>query len=161
MAVIVCRFSASLSVLVNYEEATTSTAYSLFDRIESLASLTLKVVWYPVICFLFSHPTHPTLAVLDGLVGCEVHLFAGKACCPSDVLAESSIDLCLVSAAAMSLSLEPGYDIRVESQRDLLLHRPIENSAPGIRPVENLRGVSRIDLVVWQNLQGPYLRLNI
>ena len=77
------------------------------------------------------------------------------------MLAERSIDVRLVSATATSLGLEPGYDVRVEPQRNLLLYRPVEDSAPGVGPIENLRGVGRVDLVVGQSLQRPYLRLNV
>ena len=80
---------------------------------------------------------------------------------PPDVLTERSIDVRLVSATATSLGLKPGYDVRVEPQRNLLLYRPVEDSAPGVGPVENLRGVGRVDPVVWQSLQRPHLRLDV
>ena len=68
------------------------------------------------------------------------------------MVAERSIDVRLVSATATSLGLEPGYDVRVEPQRNLLLYRPVEDSAPGVGPIENLRDVGRVDLVVCK---GP------
>jgi len=77
------------------------------------------------------------------------------------MLAECSIDVCLVAATITSVRLEPGDDVRVDPQRNLLLHRPVEDSAPGIGPVKNLRGISCVDLVVGQSLQRPYLRLNV
>ena len=73
-----------------------------------------------------------------------------------DVLAEGTIDVRLVSTSA-GLGLEPCNDVCVDPQRNLLLHRPIEDSAPGVGPVDNFRGVGRVDLVVGQNFQRPYL----
>ena len=75
------------------------------------------------------------------------------------MLTERSVDVRLVSATATSMGLEPGYDVRVEPQRNLLFDRPVEDTAPGVGPVENLRGVGRVDPVVGQSLQRPYLRL--
>ena len=77
-----------------------------------------------------------------------------------DVLAEGAIDVRLVSTSA-GLGLEPCNDVCVDSQRNLLLHRPIEDSAPGVGPVDNFRGVGRVDLVVGQSFQRPNLRLNV
>ena len=71
---------------------------------------------------------------------------------PLDVLAERSIDVRLVSLAVTSTGLEPGDDVRVDPQRNLLLYRPVEDPAPGVGPVENLRGVGRVDLVFRQSL---------
>ena len=64
------------------------------------------------------------------------------------------------SAIATSSSLEPGYDVRVEPQRNLLLHMPVEDPAPCVEPVEILRGFGHVNPVVGQSLQRPYLRLN-
>ena len=66
------------------------------------------------------------------------------------MLTEGPIDVRLVAATITSVGLEPGNDVRVEPQRNLLRHRPVENSAPGIGPIENLRGIGRVDLVVGQ-----------
>ena len=52
------------------------------------------------------------------------------------MLAEGSVDVRLISTTATSLSLEPGDDVRVQSERDLLLDRPIEDPALGVGPVE-------------------------
>ena len=52
-------------------------------------------------------------------------------------------------------------DIFVLHSRSLLLSRPIEDPAPGVGPVENLRGVGSVDLVLRQSLQPPYLLLNV
>ena len=64
-----------------------------------------------------------------------------------------------VAATITSVGLEPGDDVRVDPQRNLLLHRPVEDSAPGIGPVKNLQGIGRVDLVVGQSLQRLNLRL--
>ena len=77
-----------------------------------------------------------------------------------EVLAEGGIDVRLVSSS-VGLGLELCNDVCVDPQRNLLLHRPIEDSAPGVGPVDNFRGVGRVDLVVGQNFQRPYLRLNV
>ena len=77
------------------------------------------------------------------------------------MFAEHTIDLRLVSPAVAITGLEPGDDIRVQPQRNLLLHRPIEDPAPRIGPVENLRRVGGIDLVLRQCLERPYLLLNV
>jgi hypothetical protein len=44
---------------------------------------------------------------------------------------------------------------------NLLVYGPVEDPAPGFEPVENLRGVGGVDLVLRQSLQGPYLLLNV
>ena len=77
------------------------------------------------------------------------------------MLTERSIDVRLVPATVTSMGPEPGYDVCVNPQRNLLLYRPVEDTAPGVGPVENLRGVGRVDLVVGQSLHRPYLRLNV
>ena len=55
---------------------------------------------------------------------------------PLDVFTERSIDVRLVFATSTSMGLEPGYDVRVKPQRNLLLRRPVEDPAPGVGPVE-------------------------
>ena len=65
---------------------------------------------------------------------------------PLDVLTERPVDVRLVAAAVTSVGLEPGYDVRVEPDRNLPLHRSVEYLAPGIGPVENLRRIGRVDL---------------
>ena len=67
-----------------------------------------------------------------------------------DVIAECPIDVCLVSATVTGMGLEPGDDVCVEPQRDLLFNGPVEDAAPGVRPVEDLRSVARVDLIVGQ-----------
>ena len=80
---------------------------------------------------------------------------------PLNMLAKSRVDVRLVSASITSASPEPGYDVRIKPQCDLLLHGAIEYTSPGIRPVENLRGLGRVDLVPRQSIQRPYLLLNV
>ena len=46
------------------------------------------------------------------------------------------------------MSLEPGHHVRIQPKGNLLLHGPVEHAALGIRPIENLRNVGRVDLVV-------------
>ncbi len=75
------------------------------------------------------------------------------------MLAECAIDVRLVAATITSVGLEPGDDVRVDPQRNPLLHRLVEDSASGVGPIENLRGIGHIDLVVGQSLQRPNLRL--
>ena len=67
---------------------------------------------------------------------------------PLNMLAKSRVDVCLVSATVTSASPEPGYDVRIKPECDLLLHGAIEYTSPGIRPVEDLRGVGHVDLVL-------------
>ena len=52
------------------------------------------------------------------------------------MVAERLIDERLVPAAIGSAGLEPGYDVRVQPQRDLLLHWPVEHAPPGIGPAD-------------------------
>ncbi len=78
---------------------------------------------------------------------------------PLDMLTECSFDVRLVAATIAGSGLEPGDDVRVDPQRNLLLHRPVEDSAPGVGPIENLRNIGRVDLVVGQSLQRLNLRL--
>ena len=101
----------------------------------------------------------------DGLLNCVMfnsrrsqnEVVLGGTGHPLDVLAERSIDVRLVSPAVTSTGLEPGDDVRVDPQRNLLLYGPVEDPAPGVGPVENLRGAGRVDLVLRQSLQRPYL----
>lgn len=80
---------------------------------------------------------------------------------PVDVLAERPVYVRLVSATVTSMTFEPRDDVRVEPDRNLLLHRPVENPAPRVRPVEYLWSIRRVDLVVVESLQRPHLLLNI
>ena len=50
---------------------------------------------------------------------------------------------------------------RVQPQRDLLLDGTVEDSTPGVGPVEDLRRVGGVYPVFRQSLQCPYLFLNI
>ena len=63
------------------------------------------------------------------------------------------MDVRLVAATIAGSGLELGDDVRVDPQLNLLLHRPVEDSAPGVGPIKNLRGIGRVDLVVGQSLQ--------
>ena len=78
-----------------------------------------------------------------------------------DVFSEGYVDVRLVSATAAGLGLEPGYDVRIEPQRNLLLYRAVEDSSPGVGPVQNLRSIGCIDLMVSQSLQRLYLLLYV
>ena len=77
------------------------------------------------------------------------------------MIAKGYIDVRLVPATADSLGFEPSYDVCVQPQRNLLFYRPVEDSAPGVGPVENLRCIGCVDLVVRQTLQRLYLLLNV
>src|SRR4051812_46203898 len=52
---------------------------------------------------------------------------------PLYILAQRSIDACLVALADLRLLLEPGDDIGVEAQRQLLLDGPVEEATFGAR----------------------------
>lgn len=64
--------------------------------------------------------------------------------------AQSAVDVGLVAAAALGASPEPCDDVRVETQRDLLLDRTVEDPAPGVRPVKQFGDVARVELIVGQ-----------
>jgi hypothetical protein len=57
------------------------------------------------------------------------------------VLAQHSIDACLISLIGARVALEPSHDIGIEPQGQLLFDRPIEQAAPGPGPVKKLRRV--------------------
>ncbi len=67
------------------------------------------------------------------------------------MLTERSVDVRLVSVAVTSMGLEPGDDVRVEPQRNLLFDRPVEDTTPSVGPVENLRGFGCVNLIVGQS----------
>ena len=51
---------------------------------------------------------------------------------------QSTIDVGLVATPSGSPFLEPGHDVSVQPQGDLLLDRPVEIGAAGVGPVQNL-----------------------
>ena len=60
-----------------------------------------------------------------------------------DVLTESAIYVRLVAAPAASTSLEPGNDVCINPERNLLLHRTIEDPPPGVGPVEKFSLITK------------------
>ena len=62
------------------------------------------------------------------------------------------VDVRLISTAAASPLLEPGHDICIQPERDLLLYRTVEHVSFRFRPVEDFRDVGRIDLLIWRFL---------
>src|SRR4051794_40767586 len=72
------------------------------------------------------------------------------ACLPLNVFAQCSIDPCLITFIGFRVALEPGDDIGVQAECQLLLDRSIEQPTRGAGPVENLRRVRRIDDAIGQ-----------
>ena len=77
----------------------------------------------------------------------------------ADVVSESGVDVGLVAAPVALVGLEPGDDIRVQAQGDLLLHRPVEHTSFGVRPVEDFGDIVSVDFVL--GLVGQRLNLGL
>jgi hypothetical protein len=77
---------------------------------------------------------------------------------PLHVLAQRPIDACLIALAGFRVALEPGDDIGVEPKCQLLFDRSIEDPTLGARPVEEFRGVRRINSAIGQRNQRLQFR---
>jgi hypothetical protein len=75
---------------------------------------------------------------------------ATSACLPLHVLAQCSIDTCLITLIGRRVTLEPGDHIGVQAERQLLLDGPIEQATLGAGPVEKFRRVRRVDSAIGQ-----------
>jgi len=75
--------------------------------------------------------------------------------------AQRAVDVGLVASSSAGVALEPGDDVRIQAEGDLLLDGAIQRAPLGCRPVEHLRYLGRVDLVVGQLLQSGNLLLLI
>src|SRR5262245_51311973 len=69
---------------------------------------------------------------------------------PFHVLPQGVIDPGLIALSAASATLEPGNDVGVDSERELLLHWPEEQAALRPGPIDDLGDIARIDLSIRQ-----------
>jgi hypothetical protein len=83
----------------------------------------------------------------------------GSACLPLHVFAQRSIDPCLIALIGCRVALEPGNDIGIEAERQLLLDGSIEKAALGPGPVKELRRIRCIDGVIGERRERLQLRL--
>jgi hypothetical protein len=75
-----------------------------------------------------------------------------------NILPKRSINLRLIALFGRRLRFEPSDHISVDPQGQLLLDGPVEKAALGIRPVEYLRSVRRVDGVIGQGCKGGQFR---
>ena len=71
------------------------------------------------------------------------------------ILPKCSINLRLITFFERGLRFEPSDHIGVYAKGQLSLHRPVEKSALGARPVEQLWSVRPIDGIVGQGCKRP------
>src|SRR6266536_3574201 len=75
------------------------------------------------------------------------------------ILAQGPVDIRLVTLALVPSRSEPLDHIGIDPQRDLPLDRPVQYAAARSRPVEHLRHVAGIDLLLGQCRQFVQLSL--
>ena len=74
---------------------------------------------------------------------------------------QRAVNVGLAASPSAGVALEPSDDVRIHMQGDLLLDGAIQRAPLGCRPVEHLRHLGRVDLVVGQLLQRRNLLLLI
>src|SRR5258708_11768833 len=67
---------------------------------------------------------------------------------PFHMLTQSLVDIGLVAPAFCRTALEPRDHIGINAERELLLHRSIEDTPLRSRPIANLGYLARINLLV-------------
>ena len=75
------------------------------------------------------------------------------------MFAQYAVDLGLVSPSIWSVCPEPCHHVGIQPQRDLLLHWPIQGTASGTGPIQNLGYVARINFLIGKGRKLLNLRL--